>query len=77
MVLTLIIEIASPVFFSAVPQPRRHTVEGRKLEHDRPPTTNQRKKEKQHKPSYMHVPFFGVYCKLSFMEHYCSGVRQC
>ena len=34
------------------------TVEARKLEHDRPQTQNQRKKESQHKSSYVHVPTF-------------------
>ena len=38
------------------------TVEARKLAHGRPPTQNQRKKEHQHKSSYMHVViFFGIY----------------
>ena len=32
------------------------TVEGRKLEHDRPPAPNQSKEENQHKSSYVHVP---------------------
>ena len=34
------------------------TVEARNLEQDRPPTTNQRKKEHQHKSSYLHAPIF-------------------
>ena len=34
------------------------TVEATKLEHDRPPTPNQRKKEHQHSSSYMQVPTF-------------------
>ena len=32
------------------------TVATRKLEHDRPPAPNQRKKDDQHKSSYIHVP---------------------
>ena len=34
------------------------TVDARKLEHDRPPTSNQRKKDNQHKLPYSHVPTF-------------------
>ena len=34
------------------------TVAATKLEHDHPPTLNQRKKEHQHKSSYLHVPTF-------------------
>ena len=37
---------------------RHKRVEARKLEHDRPPTQNQRKKEHQHKSSDIHVPTF-------------------
>ena len=33
-------------------------VEARKLEHDRPPTLNQRKKDNQHKSSYTYVSTF-------------------
>ena len=33
----------------------------RKLEHGRPPTANQRKKEHKHKSSYIHIPGSGVY----------------
>ena len=37
---------------------RSFTVEARKLEHARPPTPNQRKKENQHKSSHIYVPNF-------------------
>ena len=36
--------------------------EVRQLEHDRPPTPNQRKKENQHNSSYIQVPFLALYC---------------
>ena len=53
-----------PPFLNLVHAPGIHSrlancyvaVEARKLEHDRPATLNQRKKEYQHKPSYIHVP---------------------
>ena len=37
------------------------TVEARKLEHDGPPTPNQRKKNCHHKSFYIHVQVFGIY----------------
>ena len=40
-------------------------IEARKLEHDPFPTTKHRKKIHQHKSPYIHIPFFGVYCRAS------------
>ena len=57
------------------------TVEGRKLEHARPPIPSQRKKEHEHQPPYIHVPtFFIVFCllfnvpRLSRWQHVFSRV---
>ena len=47
----------------ALNQPQTFTIEARKLEHARPPTPNQRKKENHHKSSQAPLQLFGAYCK--------------
>ena len=73
------VKTAAPPFGESRKQSLRAcllTVEARRLEHDRPPIPNQRKKEDQNKSPYIHGPTFGVHCSMSLEAASQAGERR-